>query len=277
MSKYHIKAPDSEHVEGPFSVDQLRELSSAGILGRETLIRQGGSGGFSPLGDDPALWDEVRERPKSTLKLRKPEPPQVPKPGKSAKGTMMKKNRAAPAAVAPSEGAGDVNDMLAAAEGKTEQTRHIQRLRKSRQRAVSLLLPGLVLMLLGSVAFVVHPEWSAIVDMFKSADYSFDILLSNWILLFAITDLILAIGIGLGQAGLFPLLRFRAGLGLGFFTYLFYSRGEPEALVAAAALQAGMFGATICTRLGTTALFVLLGVGGAGYLIWLSWFQGIPL
>ena len=153
----------------------------------------------------------------------------------------------------------------------------MQRLRKSRAGALAILLPGLVLMLFASVAVVVRPQWEEIYGMIRSADYSFDLLLGNWILLFAIVDFALAIGIGLGQTALFGLLRFRAGFGLGFFLFLFYSRQEWEALAAVEALQLGMIGATLCARFFSTLLFVLLGLAGGGFLVWLAWFGGLSL
>mgnify|MGYP006268944709 CR=1 FL=1 len=277
MSDYYVRSPEAEQADGPFSLEQLRELADSGILRPETLVYSEGMEDFVAFSERPELWESIRGPAKPSLRLkRKPVEGAEPGEGAETAGPTKKKKAAPPSADEGGE-SGDIGRMLAAAEGKTEQTRYVQRLRKSRERAVAILLPGLVLMLFASVAVVVRPQWEEIYGMIRSADYSFDLLLGNWILLFAIVDFALAIGIGLGQTALFGLLRFRAGFGLGFFLFLFYSRQEWEALAAVEALQLGMIGATLCARFFSTLLFVLLGLAGGGFLVWLAWFGGLSL
>lgn len=286
--QYFVRAPESETADGPFSLGQLRELADSKVITGSTLYFYEGMEDFAPIESNPALWGEIKPAAKPALKLRSANKPKAPPPedtvaseetsvesGKRKKEKVPSKSEAAEPQASPYDESGDVDRMLAAAEGKTEQTRHVQRLKKSRERAVAVLLPGIVLSLLMGISVIVQPYWETIYGMFQSGDYSLDFLLENWIFFFAIVDLFLAIGIGLGQTGLFPLLRLRAGIGLGFFFYLFYSRMEWEAMGAMSALQIGLLGATLCTRFATTAFFSLLALGGAGVMIWLAWFQGI--
>ncbi len=283
MSKYYVRAPGAESADGPFSVEQLRELASSDLVKPETLFKSDEMDEFVSIGDQPDLWEQIKAKPGPGLKLRKKEDPSAgtgPSETESPAGKKQPKKKTTPTPAAPpppTSESGNVDEMLAAAEGKTAQTRHIQSLRKSRDRAVALLLPGVVLMLLLSIGGIVQPVWEQIYDMFQSGEYSISILFDNWTLAFAIVDLVLAIGIGLGQTALFPLLRFRAALGIGFFAYLFYSRGDPGAIAALSALQLGMICSTLCTRFGTTFLSVVLGLAGGGTFIWLAWFRGIPL
>lgn len=274
MSEFYIRPPDSETADGPFSLEQLRDLADSGVLQSDTLFFREGMDDFSPFADDGELWDSLQPQKKAPLKLRSKQKDESADPETAEK----QRKKAVPAPTpSPTDESGDIDRMLASAEGKTAQTRHIRKLGKSRERAVAVLLPGLVLMLLASVACVIQPYWEPLRSMVQSADYSFDLLFSNWILALALLDFFLAIGIGLGQTGLFPFLRLRAGIGIGFFLFIFYSRQDWDALAAITALQSGMVGATLCTRFATTALMVLIGLAGGGFLIWLTWFEEIAL
>lgn len=275
MSEYLVRAPGSENTDGPFSVDQLKELVTAELVTPETLYKTEDMEDFLPIGDQSDLWGQIKAQPKVGLKLKKKESKPDPE-AEGAKPTKKKTPEAAPPP-SPTDESSNIDVMLAAAEGKTAQTKHVQKLKKSRERAVTLLLPGIVLMLFLSIGGLIQPVWEQVFEMFKSGEYSVDILFNHKTLLFVIADLFLAIGIGLGQTGLFPLLRFRAALGLGFFAYVFYSRGDPLAVAALTGLQFGMLSSTLCTRLGSTFIMVAIGLGGGGVLIWLAWFKGMPL
>jgi len=280
MDGYLVRAPNSENVDGPFTIEQLRELASSELVNSETLYKTDEMDDFQPIGEESELWSQIKAKPKATLKLRSRE--SAPEPETSEQGgpdpsKAAKKKPSTEEAPPPTSESGNIDEMLAAAEGNTAQTRHVKMLRKSRERAVAVLLPGVVLMLFLSIGGIVQPVWEPLAEMIKSGDYSIGLLFDNWTLAFAIADLFLAIGIGLGQTALFPLLRFRAALGLGFFAYLFYSRGDPMAIAALTTLQLGMLGSTLCTRFSSTLISVLAGIAGGGFFIWLAWFQGIPL
>ncbi|MFP4351854.1 MAG: GYF domain-containing protein [Puniceicoccaceae bacterium] len=272
MSQFHIRPPDSETADGPFTFEQLKDLAESGVLKPDTLYLREGMDDFAPFSGNEELWNSLQPPKKAPLKLR-------PRRGEepAATETAGKQRKHQPPAPSPTDESGDVGRMLAAAEGETDETRHIRKLRRSRQRAVAVLMPGLVLMLLGSVACLIQPHWEPLRSMVESGEYSFDLLFSNWILALALVDLFLAIAIGLGQTGLFPFLRLRAAVGIGFFLFIFYSRQEWDALAAITALQTGMIGATLCSRFTTTTLMVLTGLAGGGFLVWLTWFKGIAL
>lgn len=285
MKTYLVRSPQSENADGPFSLEQLRDLADSGVLTIHSLYNHDGMDGFEPFSENTALWDEIKPavkaslklKPKSTLKpssaktMQSAEAPTA-ESAKTARKTQPEKEEAAPS---PYEESADVSQMLAAAEGNTSQTKHVKKLKKSIHRAATLILPCLVLGLMMSVATIVQPYWEVIFGMFKTGNYSLSFLLENWIILFAIADLLLLIGIGLGQTGLFPLLRLRCAIGLGFFFFLFYSRQEWLAVGAMSLLQAAMIFATLCTRFASTLLYCTLALAGGGAMIWLVWFKGI--
>ncbi len=290
MNEYYVRSPDSENADGPFTQEQLRDLAASELIQIETLYCEEGMEDFAPFSENPDLWEQIKPAARQKLKLRLPNTPAptgteaksksnpTPPGADSLKATEIKPKARTKAAISkPEDESGNIGQMLAAAEGKTEQTRHIRHLKRSRALAVATLLPSVVLALLLSISVVVQPSWEAIFEMFKSGNYSIDLLTQNGILLFALADLFLAIGIGLGHTGLFPLLRFRCAIGLGFFFFLFYSRQEWLAVYAASALHVGVFAATLCVRFFATFFFSTLALAGGGALVWLVWFQGVSL
>tara|TARA_R100000027_G_scaffold67429_1_gene66076 strand:- start:1634 stop:2476 length:843 start_codon:yes stop_codon:yes gene_type:complete len=277
MEEYYVRPPESEQSDGPFTIAQLSELVSSEIVHPATLYYKEGMEDFAPISSNPGLWEQIKPKPKVALKLRRspPESQEIDNDSsdESKVSESSPKDAPVPPKASPLDESGNVDKMLAAAEGKTSETKYVQNLKKSRNRAVALLLPVVVLGLLMLAATIVFPFRESVFEMFQTGNYSFDVLLENWILFFAIADLILAIGIGLGQTSLFPLLRFRCALGFGFFLYFFYSQQNLPAAGAMSALQIGMLGATLCIRLVPTLLFSLLTIAGGGFMIWITWLQ----
>jgi len=268
MSQFYVKASGAETADGPFSIDQLRELVALEIASPETLYRTEAMEDFEPLGRENGLWAQIKPQPRVALKLRTENNSSETTQPESAKKPLRQSAGKTAAPLSPTSESADIDEMLAAAEGNTAQTSHTRKLRKSRNRVIMLFL---------FIGGLIQPVWIELYAMIKSGDYSIKILIENWTLFFALADLFLVIAIGLGNTGLFPLLRFRAALGLGFFAYLFYSRGDPQAIAALTALQFGLLGSTLCTRFAPTLLMVTIGLAGGGFFIWLSWFKGMPL
>lgn len=274
MEEYYIRKPDSEQADGPFTESQLSELVASEIIQQDTLYYGDGMEDFVPFHTNPDLWEKLKPKPKTALKLRRAPAPEPHEEAPTKKSTPEPKKIVNPAPPSsPMDESGNVDKMLAAAEGKTSETKHVQNLKKSRARAVTLLLPAIVLGLLMLCAIIVYPYRETVFNMFRTGDYSFEVLTKNWILFFAVADFILAVGIGLGQTSLFPILRFRCGVGIGFFLFLFYSQHDLPAACAMTALQCGMLCATLCIRFIPTLFFSLLTLAGGGYMIWSTWLQ----
>jgi len=275
--RYFVKSNETDEKEGPFKLNQLKELVESEYLSKQSLFQSEEMEEFRSFADETILWNKIKPQEKVALKMRNAAMTTTPgeKDGGKPKEGLKKKKQTEPPKPSPMDESGDINRMLAAAEGKTDETKHIQRLRKSRDRAVGLLIPGLVFSFFISISVIVQPYWKPIYEMIMAGGLTVDYFIDNWILIFAIVDLLLVIGIGLGQTALFPLMRLRCGIGIGFFLFLFYSRGEWLAAAAMTALQSGMIFSTLCTRFSTTLFFVVTGLTGGGTMIWLAWFKGI--
>ena len=63
---------------------------------------------------------------------------------------------------------------------------------------------------------------------------------------------------------IYPLVRFRAALGLGLFGLMFLAKGMPLALLAAVGGSAGLFLATLLIDLVPVSAAALAAVGGMG-------------
>jgi hypothetical protein len=84
-------------------------------------------------------------------------------------------------------------------------------------------------------------------------------------------DFLLALGLFLNVFSLFPLVRFRAMLGLGFFLLTYWSLGDHAGMVASVCAGLGLFICTMTLNLTVMIVFALVGVGGMGYLAWAAW------
>jgi len=271
-TKFKIFKPETETWEGPYSEEQLRDLADSNVISSNSKIRPEHRTTAVSIAEYSDLWERIKPVKRSALTLKAKNSETAPKSGTTSRNLKNK-----PVSSSPYDESADINKLLAASEGKTEKTKHIQRLKKSRARAVALLLPTIVISLLLFIASIVEPCWQDIVEMFKTGNYSFSLLTENWFLVFAITDLFLLIGIGLGQTGLFPLLRLRCGIGIGIFLYIFYSRGEWEAAGAFSLIQFAIIASTLSIRFSTTLLFSIISLGSGAAMIWLVWFKGIAL
>ncbi|MEM0965782.1 MAG: hypothetical protein AAGJ81_06515 [Verrucomicrobiota bacterium] len=272
LSQFFFLNSTTDEVQGPYTLDQFRSLAAASAIGATTPVSRSVDSGFKPLAQDP-IWERIRPQDKPVLRLKKKEPTLATSASRDTKIPSLRKKK--PLMEVTENGlqeSPDIDHMLKAAEGNTRQTKHVQSFRKSRERAFSILLPGLLLSFLLSAAAIVQPFWETLFEMIQSRNFTTSFFLKNWILVFVVIDVFLALAIGFGKTAVFPFARLRCGIGIGFFLFLFYSRQEWTALVAMTALQSGIIGATLCTRFATTLLFIALSVGGGVVLVRFFWF-----
>lgn len=276
MEEYYIKHSESDEARGPYTLAALKELVANGNLKRTAYYYDEDKDAFVSFEDTPDLWHQIQPPPKVGLKLKRTTPVPVPESTPGTEDPSGKSLQKTPAPAAPEKSTGmeesiDLNQVFASAEGKTPGTRHTRRPARTQHWAASILLPGLVLAMLAFVGSLVYAYFDPLSEMVKNTDYSPGILLDNWILFFALVDFLLLLVIGLGQTGVFPFLRFRAALGLGFFGYVLYSLQAWEALAAISAYQAGLIGATLMARFLPTLCILLVAIGGSGYFGYLIW------
>ena len=91
-------------------------------------------------------------------------------------------------------------------------------------------------------------------------------LIANPLVLLGVVDLVLAVLLGLGMTTLYPFVRFRAALGLGWLGFTFVMQGLQEPLLYAVAGSAGLYLCTIFTSLVPALIAIAAAVGGMGML-----------
>ncbi|MCX6951597.1 MAG: hypothetical protein NTV51_05360 [Verrucomicrobia bacterium] len=74
--------------------------------------------------------------------------------------------------------------------------------------------------------------------------------------------------LGLGMVSLYPFIRFRAALGLGFLGFIFFAQGQPFPLLLAAIGSVGIYLCTIFVNMLPVILAAGAAVGGLGALSW---------
>lgn len=243
MREYFIREADSEEAKGPYDPGRLADLLEAGKISGDTLYFNEDNEEWLPIKDNEALFQLLfPEKKKYTLKEKSVDNALN---RDSAEGVPVR-----------------IEDMLAAAEGKTEETEHLVRSEKLRGRAAGLCLPILAVITLLSAASVLLPEFSFISEVLEEKNYAS--ILSRPMILLGLFDLFLFICCVLAATDAFPLIRFRFMLGLGYFGYAGWSWGENHPTMA---VIAGCIGAFVCTLTLNFPLMVLcgiLGIGGMG-------------
>lgn len=155
-----------------------------------------------------------------------------------------------------------VNDMLAAAEGRTEDTQGKSDPEIAMMRAAKIGMIGALVTLLAAAAGEILPATDALTSMDPAK------IIAQPLVILGVIDIFLAVLLGLGMSTIYPLVRFRAALGLGLMGFMFYAQGMPVPLLEVAAGAAGLYLCTIFVNLIPAIVAAAAGVAGMGMLAW---------
>lgn len=261
MSDHYIRTPGQDESRGPFDISKLETLAEAGQITPNTLYYDAEKEEWIPIALNETLHAQVfPKRKKLSLKIQKEE--------KVATGEARSSIQ--------------VESMLMAAEGDTEEKRILTRQKKSFERAANVSATGLGIMMIFSALFMILPLFTIIQGVIKNNGVV-DIFKYPTILV-GLFDWILGVLLILSVTEVFPLARWRALLTLGFGVYAGWALGDPLLIGLATAASIGIFLATISQSLRTMILALILGIGGNGYLAYLAldgrfdgFFKGIVL
>lgn len=234
--EFYIRGEADTEARGPFNIDQLASLAEAGQVDGDTLYYDAAIEQWVTTGSNPELMATLFPEKK---KLRMKQKIEI-------KTVNVEHEDDEPIRV---------EEMLAAAEGKTKETAG-----KGDPKAAFELVAGwgrrILTLIMGiSMASMLFTH----IEPIYALDWK-TILATPTILLGAF-DLFLVITLLLGATAVYPLVRFRALLGLGFLGLMHYVAGETQYLVPLLAASAGMYFTTAAVN-----WLVLVAAGGLGLL-----------
>lgn len=253
MADYYIRTPDREESRGPFDASQLMTLAEAGQITENTLHYDETKEEWIPIALNEQLKADVfPDREKLSLKI-----------GQSADESPQAETDA------PVEEEGiKVTDMLAAAERDSDETRHLKKKEESFQKAAALSTTSIGIMMLLSAVTLLAPHFSVINEAISAEEVG--TIFNYPFIIVGLFDFIMAAFLFLAVTEIYPVLRGRAMLTLGFGIYVGWALGDPMILLASAVAGFGIFYATIAQSYSTMLVAITLGIGGNAALAYLS-------
>jgi hypothetical protein len=238
----YIRNATETEARGPFTAPQIADLAEAGQVTAETLIYDAATEQWVALSTDAELMSVVfPEKKKLTLKA------------KAITSLNSPTEESRPIAV---------GDMLAAAEGRTADTRGKSDPEASMARAAKIGMLGALGTLVFAAAAEILPSTDALISMEGEK------ILAQPLVILGVIDVALAILLGLGMTVLYPFVRFRAALGLGLMGFIYYAQEQPMALLSVIIGSVGLYLCTLVVSLIPAIVAVVAGVGGMGMLAW---------
>lgn len=238
--EFYIRNATDTEARGPFNYEQLSSLAENGQVTAETLYYEATTEEWRAIGANPELMTQLFPE-KRRLKV---------KPKEKVNSLNQASENAAPI---------EVNDMLAAAEGRSEDTRGKADPTEALARAAKLGMYACTLALLVSAAALIAPS----IDLILTGNYLG--LLRDPFALLGLVDLVLFLLLALQMVSVYPFVRFRAALGCGFLGLVFWSQIEPLVLLGVVAGSVGLYLTTVFTRLASLLVAVALALGGMGW------------
>jgi hypothetical protein len=236
----YIRNATETEARGPFTAQQVADLADAGQVTAESLIYDALTEQWVALSTNPQLMAVVfPEKKKLSLK------------NKDIKSLNVPVEDARPITV---------DDMLAAAEGRTEDTRGKSNPEIAMARAARIGMFGALISLVAAAAAEVLPHTDTLVAMTPAK------LLAHPFVALGVIDVVLAVLLALGMVSLYPFFRFRAALGLGLMGFIFYAQGDSTPLLAVTVGSIGLYLCTVVVSFLPAVIAFVAAVGGMGYL-----------
>jgi hypothetical protein len=242
----YVRGANDTDARGPFTMEQLLSLVEAGQVTAETYFYDAAT----------EKWLEVGSNPEMKAKLW-PEKKKMGFKQKEFKVVSDDKTDSAPPIT--------VQQFLAAAEGKTEDTKG------KKDKNVIMMDVAIwgtrstaAISILSAIALIL-PNIDAVVSMDLGK------ILEKPFIILGLMDAAIGLLLLLGVISLYPFVRFRAVFGLGFLGFLFMTQGQLTPMIAVAAGSTGLYFCTIFLSYIPLAVAALLGLGGMAMLATLSY------
>ncbi|HRI82027.1 MAG TPA: GYF domain-containing protein [Opitutaceae bacterium] len=235
--EFYIRNESETEARGPFSLEQLSSLLDSGQITTGTLYYEAATEQWATI-ESNAEMKAVLFPEKKRLKVK----------AKENLTTLNTSSDSRPPIT--------VDEMLAAAEGHTDETKDRKDPAIAMARAAGIGMYGAMGMLLIAAAGELLPS----VDFLMA--FNLEQLPAHPLVLLGVLDLALGLLLGLGMVNIYPFVRFRAALGLGFLGFIFYTQGQGLPLVAVLAGSAGLYLSTVSVSLLPVVLAVGIGLLG---------------
>jgi hypothetical protein len=237
--EFYVRSASETEARGPFTQEHLVSLVENGQITKETLFYDATSEQWMAIGDNAELCAQLFPE-KKTLKLKARD---------NIKTLNVRKEDDAPISV---------EDMLAAAEGRTDETKGKLDPAIARERAAAIGLYAAIALLLISAASLVLPSIDVVIKLDPVE------IIQHPLAILGAFHAGLAALLLLQVTQIYPLVRFAAALGLGFTGFLLWTEGQ---LVPLAALAVGSTGLYFCTVfINFLGVGLATGLGLAGML-----------
>ncbi|GHC08165.1 hypothetical protein [Cerasicoccus arenae] len=244
MGEYYIQEPGSEEAKGPYDVGRIADLIEAGKASETTLYYD----------EDREDWLPLMECEEIRLAVNPVQKPLSLRPKDISEDSLNHDDEHLPEL--------KVDQMLAAAEGNTDETRHLKKKHRAAETAAAISLPALAVIMLMAAIVDIWPNVAVISTIQEDGDYG--LLISHPLLVVGVADLFLTLCCILSVTDAFPLIRFRMMLGFGYFTYIFWSWGDQTMMIAVAVSSFAAWFCTITLNLYAMIACAVLGIVGMG-------------
>ena len=243
--EFYVRGANDTEARGPFGLEQLVSLAESGQVTADTYYYHTASEQWLTLESSEELKAKLwPEKKKLSFKQKEFQP------------------------INQEQKEGDkpitVQEFLDAAEGRTDETKGKKDVHISMMSAAIWGTRSAAIICLISAVAMALPSIDVIMSMDPAK------LLEKPFAILGVADAVLGVLLLLGVISLYPLVRFRAVFGLGFLGLLFYSTGQPTAVMALAAGSAGLYFSTIFLSYIPLGVAALAGLGGMAALATLS-------
>ena len=243
--EFYIRSAMETEARGPFNLEQVTSLAEAGQVTLETLYYEPATENWVAVGANDEVKSAVfPEKKKLTVK-------------KDHKIAKLNKEDDSSAPIS-------VNDMLAAAEGRTAETRDKADPAIAQAIAAKIgMWSGIVTLLLAATAEIM-PSLNVLLD------YQNQNIFTAPLVILGILDVVLALFLVLGMASIYPFLRFRAAFGLGFIGLLAWVHGTTSHIAFVAFGSVGLYLCTVFVQYVPVSISAALGLIGMGGYAWFA-------
>lgn len=243
MEEIYIRSETETEARGPFNLEQLISLADTGQVTAETLFYDATTEQWCAIGSNEELLGQILPQRKK-LKIK----------SKAVLATLNEDADTSPPIT--------VDELLAAAEGRTAETSSKKDPGIAMARAAALGRWAVIVMLILCAGGELLPAADAVMTLDPMK------ILPHPLVVLGAIDLVLATLLGLGVVSLYPLVRFRAAAGLGFVGFIFWINGQMMPLFTLAGGSFGLYLSTIFVSYLPVLLAAALGLAGLGAVAW---------